>query len=142
MIDRYGYSCRCWSTKKLDALSANKGQIEQPSVGGFFAVEIPITNIERSQKFYEELFGWEFGRVLPRGSHNIQTLHFFANAAKTLHGALLLLDEGHAPRSAGVDNWGLFTTIVVPNVVEAVKKVESMSGVVKTYVAQAYGERP
>lgn len=91
-----------------------------------------MTDIERSQNFYTELFGWEFTDVFPRGSHGIQTLHFFTNPAKSINGALLLLDKGMVPKSAGPDAWGLWPTIVVSDVAEAITKVEAMSGGVKT----------
>lgn len=91
--------------------------------------------MERSQKFYSELFAWEFAGVLPKATENIQTLHFFTDASKSIRGALLLLDEGHSPKSAGSkEGWGVYPTFVVGDVGEAIAKAEALGGGVKTYV--------
>ncbi|KAH8706027.1 hypothetical protein BGW36DRAFT_368597 [Talaromyces proteolyticus] len=103
-----------------------------PAVGGLFAVEIPITNLERSQKFYSELFAWEFAGALPKATENIKTLHFFTDASKSIKGALLLLDEGYSPKSAGKEGWGVYPTFIVGDVGEAIKKAEGLGGGVKT----------
>ncbi|KAJ3499098.1 hypothetical protein NLG97_g615 [Lecanicillium saksenae] len=105
---------------------------DTPIIGGLFALEIPVTDITRSQKFYSDLFGWQFEGIMPRGSDGVQALHFFKNAAQSITGALVLLEQGHTPKSAGVDSWGLWPTLVVANVSEALKQVEAQAGSVKT----------
>uniref|UniRef100_A0A0L0N955 Putative HC-toxin efflux carrier TOXA n=1 Tax=Tolypocladium ophioglossoides (strain CBS 100239) TaxID=1163406 RepID=A0A0L0N955_TOLOC len=103
-----------------------------PTVGDLFAIEIPITNLERSQQFYAELFAWEFAGALPKATENIKSLHFFTNTSKTIKGALLLLEEGHSPTASGKEGWGVYPTFHVADVGKAIDKAESLGGQVKT----------
>lgn len=113
------------------SMVANPGQ---PSVGELFAIEIPITNLERSQKFYTDLFAWDFAGVLPKATEGINTLHFFSTANKSMKGALLLLEDGNSPKAAGKEGWGVFPTIHVQDVGEAIEKAKDLGGQVKTSV--------
>ncbi|QKX53155.1 uncharacterized protein TRUGW13939_00231 [Talaromyces rugulosus] len=104
-----------------------------PAVGSLFAVEIPVTNIERSIKFYSELFAWEFAGEIPKGVENIKSLHFFSDASKSIKGALMLLDEGHLPKTAGKEEWAVYSTFVVADVGETLKKAESLGGSIRVH---------
>ena len=108
----------------------------QSAVGGLFAVEIPVTQLERSQKFYSELFAWEFApNALPKGTENVNALYFFTDASKSIKGALMLLDEGYQPTTAGMEGWSSYPTFIVEDVGEALKKAEALGGGVRTCVS-------
>ncbi|OKL61125.1 hypothetical protein UA08_03091 [Talaromyces atroroseus] len=46
--------------------------------------------------------------------------------------ALLLLDEGYSPKSAGKEGWSVYPTFIVDDVSEAIKKAEGLVGSVRT----------
>ena len=49
----------------------------------------------------------------------------------------MLLDEGHLPKTAGKEEWAVYSTFVVADVGETLKKAESLGGSIRVYVVSS-----
>lgn len=85
--------------------------------------EIPVDNLERAEKFYQDTFGWKMNPVPEMSYVILQTVE---------------VDENRMPKEAGAINGGMMKrssdiscpviTIQVSNLDDAVKKVQDSGG--------------
>jgi hypothetical protein len=84
----------------------------------FVHIDIPTDNLERSKKFYSELFGWTFEKPFP-------DMEYYIFATKDLEG-----NEGIAGGMGNREEPGQSVTnfIEVPSLDEYIKKIKAVGG--------------
>ena len=99
-------------------------------------MEIPATDMSRSQAFYKTVFGWEFASPskIPEGI----TYAMLSKPGTKLAGGMLCVNEGNLiqPKvdSEGKGQATIRITICVEEVDDALKRIEAAGGVIISYV--------
>jgi uncharacterized protein len=82
-------------------------------------IEIPVTDLERAEKFYADFLGWKFDRQEPRHGY---TMSWFSPMEMESYGsaATLMLGEGYIPSHQG--------TMIYFSAPESVETTEKKAG--------------
>ena len=85
--------------------------------------EIPADNVDRAQKFYNMVFGWKMNHI---PEMNYTTIHTAPTDEKGMIKEMGVINGGMTKREEPVKSTVI--TIDVPNIEEALKKVEKNGG--------------